>query len=140
MSEVPTPVSEATNVEIKRIEGATFSEKAVDTLTAGDLVYHSTNSGLIQAIEAINGGSIVGACLYDAVSGERVIAIKGHVRCRWDGTGTVSKGTLIVSSDVRSGWFEPLGAVTSGTLIVGRSVNALVAANSGTLVPVMLFA
>lgn len=139
MSEVPTPVSESTAIEIKRVEGATKSDKAVDTITAGDLIYYGTNSGLIQAIEAINGGSIVGAALYDASSGARVVAIKGHVRCRWDGTGTVNKGTLIVSSDVRSGWFEPLGAVTSGTLILGYSHNNLGASNSGTLVPVQLF-
>lgn len=138
MSEVPTPVSESTAIEIKRTEGKTFSAKAVDTITAGDFVYFSTNSGLIQAIEAINGDSIVGVALYDAISGERCVTIKGHVRARWDGTGTVNKGTIIVSSDVRSGWFEPLGAVTSGTLILGYSINNLAAANSGTLVEVFL--
>lgn len=138
MSEVPTPVSESTAIEIKRTEGKTFSAKAVDTITAGDFVYFSNNSGLIQAIEAINGDSIVGVALYDAISGERCVTIKGHVRARWDGTGTVNKGTIIVSSDVRSGWFEPLGAVTSGTLILGYSINNLAAANSGTLVEVFL--
>ena len=136
MSEVPTPVSESTATEIVRGEGKTFSAKAVDTITAGDFVYFGTNSGVIQAIEAIAGESIVGAAMYDAVSGERCVAVKGRIRARWDGTGTVNKGTLIVSSDVRSGWFEPLGAATSGTLVIGYSVGVLAAANSGLLVEV----
>lgn len=138
MSEVPSPVSESTAIEIKRKEGSTFSAKAVETITAGDFVYFSTNSGLIQAIEAIDAVRIVGVSLWDAVSGERCVTVKGHVRARWDGTGTVNKGTQIVSSDVRSGWFEPLGASTSGTLILGYSVNNLGASNSGTLVEVVL--
>lgn len=139
MSEVPTPVSESTAIEIRRIEGSVRSQKSVSTITAGDLLYNLNNSGVVQAIEAIDAGRIVGVAWYDAVSGARVVYGKGHVRARWDGAGTVNKGTQIVSSDLRSGWFEPLGAVTSGTLILGRSVNELAAANSGTLVEVEIF-
>jgi len=140
MTYVPTPVSESTAIEVVRIEGATRSAKAVSTITAGDFVYHLNNSGVVQAIEAIDAGSILGVALYDAVSGNNTTIIKGHVRARWDGTGTVNKGTQIVSSDVRSGWFEPLGAVTSGTLILGYSYNNLGTTNSGTLVEVQVFA
>lgn len=138
MSEVPAVVNESTAIEIKRREGSTFSQKSVSTITAGDFVYNLNNSGLVQAIEAIPAGSIQGVALWDAASGTRCVTIKGHVRARWDGAGTVSKGTEIVSSDVRSGWFEPLGAQTSGTLSLGYSVNELAAANSGTLVEVVL--
>lgn len=138
MSEVPAVVNESTSPELKRIEGKTLSEKSVSTISAGDLVYWANNSGWAQAIEAIAGDRIPGVALYDAASGTRCLSIRGHVRARWDGTGTVNKGTLIVSSDVRSGWFEPLGAETSGTLILGFSVNNLGASNSGTLVEVVL--
>ena len=139
MSEIPAAVSESTAIEIVRLEGATRSAKSVSTITGGDFLYNLNNSGVVQAIEAIDAGRIIGVALYDAVSGNRVTAIKGHVRARWDGTGTVNKGTQIVSSDVRSGWFEPLGASTSGTLILGYSYNELAAANSGTLVEVQVF-
>lgn len=135
-TQVPAAVSESTAIEIVRKEGSTFSQKSVSTITAGDFVYNSTNSGLVQAIEAIAANSIPGVALYDAVSGTVCTTIKGHVRARWDGTGTVNRGTQIVSSDVRSGWFEPLGAETSGTLVLGRSIANLGASNSGTLVEV----
>ena len=135
-TQLPTPVSESTAIEIVRKEGATFSQKSVSTITAGDFVYNLNNSGLVQAIEAIDAQSIAGVALYDAVSGAVCTTIRGHVRARWDGAGTVNRGTQIVSSDVRSGWFEPLGAVTSGTLILGRSLANLGTANSGTLVEV----
>ena len=93
----------------------------------------------MQAIEAIDAERILGVAAYDAASGKRCVVLReGHVRARWDGAGTVNKGTQIVSSDVRSGWFEPLGASTSGTLIIGFSVNELAAANSGTLVEVVI--
>ena len=135
-TQLPAAVSESTAIEIVRKEGSTFSQKSVSTITAGDFVYNLNNSGLVQAIEAIDAKSIPGVALFDAVSGKTCTAIKGRVRARWDGTGTVNRGTLIVSSDVRSGWFEPLGAVTSGTLILGRSIGNLGASNSGTLVEV----
>ena len=139
MSEVPTPVSESTAIEIVRGEGATISQKSVSTITAGDFVYNLNNSGVVQAIEAIDAERILGVAAYDAASGKRCVVLReGHVRARWDGAGTVNKGTQIVSSDVRSGWFEPLGASTSGTLIIGFSVNELAAANSGTLVEVVI--
>ena len=139
MSEVPTPVSESTAIEIVRGEGATISQKSVSTITAGDFVYNLNNSGVVQAIEAIDAERILGVAAYDAASGKRCVVLReGHVRARWDGAGTVNKGTQIVSSDLRSGWFEPLGASTSGTLIIGFSVNELAAANSGTLVEVVI--
>lgn len=133
MSEIPTPVSESTAIEVVRREGSARSFKSVSTITAGDFVYFANNSGVVQTIEAIDASRIPGVALYDAASGNRVTTIKGKARARWDGTGTVGKGTQIVSSDLRSGWFEPLGASTSGTLIIGYSHDVLAAANSGLL-------
>jgi len=138
MSEIPTPVSESTAIEIVRVEGATDSEKAVGTIDAGALLYFGNNSGVVHAIKAVDGNSTIGAALFDAVSGERVTFIKGRVKVKWDGTGTVNAGTIIVNSDLVSGWFEPLGAVTSGSLELGHSAGSLAAANSGTLVEVVL--
>lgn len=138
MSEIPAAVSESTAIEIVRTEGSAHSEKSVTTLTAGDIVYFANNSGLVQVVAAINSYSIFGIALYDATSGNRVTTIRGKVRGRWDGTGTVNKGTSIGSSATRSGWFEP-SAITSGVLNIGFSYNNLGATNSGTLTPIELY-
>ena len=136
-TQLPTPVSESTAIEIVRKEGATFSQKSVSTITAGDILYNLNNSGLVQVIGNIQGEACAGVALYDAVSGTVATTVRGHLRCRWDGTGTVNRGTVIGSSATRSGWFEP-SALASGNLVLGHSIANLAAANSGTLVEVFI--
>lgn len=137
MSEVPTPVSESTAIEIVRKEGSTFSAKSVSTISAGDLVYWVNNSGLAEAIESVANLTSPGIALYDAVSGSRCVTIRGHLRARWDGAGTVNKGSPIAPSATYSGMFT-LGVAGSGTLIWGLSVNNLGTSNSGQLCEVII--
>ena len=135
MSEIPTPVSESTAIEIVRLEGSTKSTKAVDTFVAGNVAYFLNNSGLTKVIANIRAKSIPGVVLYDAVSGERVVTLQGKVRVFWDGNGTVNRGTPLQTSSNRSGWVEATGTIVSGDVFdIGYSENALAAANSGLLI------
>ncbi len=141
MSEVPTPVSESTAIEIVRKEGSARSVKAVNTITAGDLLWLPNASGATQTV-TFSGtrDTVIGAALYSAVSGGRVTTIKGKVQVKWDGAGSPIFGSPIAPSTVRSGWFEfssgtaaPIGILWGS--IVGAGFAA-VAGNSGTLLVV----
>ena len=137
MSELPTPVSESTAIEVVRKEGSTRSQKAVDTITAGEILTIN-NSGAVRAI-GLSGIAplLMGVALYTATSGNRVVTIRGKLRSFWDGAGTVVNGTPIAVSTTRSGWFEPY-AGTSGINVIGYFFGdapgaSLAASNSGTL-------
>lgn len=132
MSEIPSPVSESTAIEIVRREGTARSFKSITTITAGDLLYSPNNSGASQAVGAIISANGYGVALYDCTSGNRVVTIRGKVRARWDGAGTVNKGTPIQPSTAKSGYFEP-GAAASGGLTWGFSYDNLGTTNSGLL-------
>jgi len=103
MSELPTPVSESTAIEVVRQEGSARSWPANDTLAAGDIVY-TTPSGLAKAIISTQAWMCPGAVLYTAVSGSRAVTIKGKVRARWDGSGTLNRG-VVIQQGAHSGWF-----------------------------------
>ena len=142
MSEVPTPVSESTAIEIVRTEGSSHSFKAIGTITAGEILKWGA-SGAIQEVgtEADN-ETFLGVAIQNATSGQRVDVIKGWVQVRWDGVGTVNPGTLLNSSTTRSGWFTAGTALSGGMAIGiyspfgGNTTTALAAANSGTLLGV----
>ena len=147
MSEVPTPQSESTAIEIVRREGSARSYKCVDNgLTAGDIAFFPNSSGIAKAIGGTSGGisNIAGVALYTTVSGARAVTIKGVVRCKWDGVTAGVLGQGIGASTTNSGWFEITPAIASSGsyLVIGRyvdtSVGTLAAANSGTLVAVEL--
>ena len=145
MSELPTPVSESTAIEIVRKEGTARSFKSVGALVAGELLYFANSSGVTQIVGGTSGGisAFAGIALYTQTSGNRVTTIRGKVRCRWDGATAGPLGASIAGSTTRSGWFE----VTSGIAASGQSylvlgqyidtgVGTLATANSGTLVAV----
>jgi len=142
MSELPTPVSESTAIEVVRQEGMARSFKSVSTLTAGDICYFANNSGIVQVIAGVSRLEHVGAALYDAASGNRATTIRGKIRARWDGTGTPGLSVPIGSSATRSGWWE-VSADTSGVFAIGQYLDVSVpnpgATNSGTLLVVELF-
>ncbi len=143
MSELPTPVSESTAIEIIRREGATNSYKAIGTLTGGDLLKWGA-SGVVQMVGTeTDNGLFVGVAAQNATSGQRVTTMKGYVQIKWDGVGTVNAGTtLLVASTTRSGWFTAGTALSGGMSIGifsplgGNATAALAAANSGLLQPV----
>lgn len=142
MSEVPTPVSESTAIEVVRKEGTALSWKAVDTIVAGDLLYQINASGVDLCVGTISAPGTVGVALFGQTSGGRVTTIKGKVRAIWDGVGTLNYGTVIGNSTTQSGYFTP-GANTSGAFILGTAIGTgpgflAVAANSGQLVVVDL--
>ncbi len=139
MSEVPTPVTESTSIEIVRREGTAKSYKAIGTITGGELLKWGA-SGVIQMVGTETDNPLfVGAAIQAATSGQRVTVIKGWVQSRWDGAGTVNPGTLLVASTTRSGWFTAGTALSGGMSIGifspfgGNVTTALAAANSGLL-------
>ena len=144
MSEVPSPVSESTAIEIVRKEGSARSWKAIDSITAGDLMWFPNSSGVRQIVGGTSGGisAFAGIALYTQTSGNRVTTIHGKVRCKWDGVTAGPLGSAIGGSTTRSGWFEVApGVASSGSyLVLGQyidtGVGTLAAANSGTLVAV----
>jgi hypothetical protein len=142
MSELPTPVSESTSVEIVRLEGRSHSHKSVSTILAGNILVTNA-SGALQTVGTEGTWAIVGVALYGAVSGARVDVIKGWVRALWDGTGTASDGALIYGSTTYSGMFSAT-AVSGQANAIGRvhlqpGGVSLAAANSGLVSPVEIW-
>jgi len=140
MSEVPTPVSESTAIEVVRKEGSALSWKAIDTIVAGALLYQVNASGVDLCVGTISSPATVGVALSQASSGGRVTTIRGKVRAIWDGAGTLTYGTVIGNSTTQSGYFTP-GANTSGAFILGTCIGTgpgflATGANSGQLVVV----
>ena len=139
MSEVPTPVTESTAIEIVRKEGTGKSYKAIGTITAGELLKWGA-SGVIQMVGTETDNELfIGAAAQSATSGQRVTTFKGWLQVRWDGVGTVNPGTLLVASTTRSGWFTAGTALSGGMTVAiyspfgGNTTTALAAANSGLL-------
>jgi hypothetical protein len=139
----PTPSSESTAIEIRRKEGTVVSFVAATTVTAGQLM-KLTNSGALQTVGTEDANAVIGAAFYQAASGARVVVGKGQVRSFWDGVGTVTAGVEVTLSAVQSGWFSTSGgAFLSGLGSIGYYAplpggGTLVAANSGTLQPIMI--
>ena len=142
MSEVPSAVSESTSAEIKRIEGRTFSYKAIGTIGLGDVVKFGV-SGIVKMVGTeLDNPAFLGVNLYAVTSGQRAVTAKGYMRCTWDGVGTVNVGTLLVASTTNSGWVTA-GTALSGEMSIGiytpqpgTSYAALTGTASGTLIPV----
>jgi hypothetical protein len=138
MSEIPTPVSESTAIEVVRKEGSTFSAKSVDnTLTAGDIVQYNA-SGILKATGLGSGvfETIAGVLLYTCASGNRGVAIRGKVRATWDGASTtLNYGAPIAVSTTHSGWFEASSgdSIPIGVYVGLYGGSQLAAANSGQL-------
>jgi hypothetical protein len=138
----PTPSSESTAIEIRRIEGSVRSYIAIGTITAGHIVKLGT-SGIIQTVGGEDNTLVAGAAFYTATSGNRVVVGKGQLNCFWDGVGTVNIGTQITPSTTNSGWFTAATA-GSGAINIGfyeplPGGVALVAGNSGTKQPVRIW-
>lgn len=144
MSELPTPVSESTAIEIVRKEGTARSFKSVGALVAGELLYFANSSGVTQGVGGTSGGlaAYAGVALFTQTSGNRVTTIHGKHRARWDGVTVGALGSAIGLSTTRSGWFEvnPAAASSGSYLNIGQyidtGIGTLAAANSGTLVVV----
>ena len=137
---VPTPVSESTAIEWRRVEGTAHSFKAaaVGSIPAGSLVKFGA-SGILQMIGTeLDNGVFLGVTLYTATSGSIVTVARGQMRVAWDGAGTVSPGTLLVASATYSGMFTA-GTTLSGGMSIGvyeplpGTFANLAAANSGQL-------
>ena len=144
MSEIPTPVSESTAIEVVRKEGSTLSVKSVDnTITAGDILMFNA-SGVLKQAGGIGSGdsfTLAGVTLYTCASGNRTVVIRGKVRATWDGVNTGNFGVPIAPSLTHSGWFETSSGLVYpiGVFIGNGGGSQLAAANSGTLQVVEIY-
>jgi hypothetical protein len=132
----PTPNSESTAIEVRRLEGSVHSYPCNQAVTAGNLVKGAA-SGVIYTVGTEDASVLLGVVFYTTTSGQRAVYGKGQVRCYWDGVGTPAIGSEIQMSATQSGWFTAIvsGGVGYG---IGRydplpGGGALGAAQSGTL-------
>lgn len=138
----PTTFSESTAIEIRRQEGTVRSFVSAQTVVAGTLM-KLTNSGLIYMVGTEDTTTFAGVALYQAASGARTVLAKGQLRAFWDGAGTGTPGATVAPSATQSGWFTFITAdITSGAIGSYEPLPGgvtLVAANSGTLQPILVF-
>jgi hypothetical protein len=134
----PTPVSESTAIEVRRIEGTAKSYvlgAVAAPILAGNIVKGGA-SGVIQTVGSEDPEAVLGVTLYNANSGQRVTTVRGQVRCYWDGVGSPTVGSEIQPSSTYSGWFTAYvsGALYSlGYYDPQPGTGSLTSANSGTL-------